>query len=379
MPSSCLIGHKQAEMIPAKLAKQATLSPYFPLTMRHQKNHDLPISLESKVAFLRLAASYPDAGQRIEAIETHMSWVFLTETYAYKLKKPVQLDELDCRSLAARHYYCRQELHLNRRLAPHVYLGLVPLRLNASGHLQLGGQGPTVDWMVRMRRLPPEAMLDSAIKNARVIASDIDRIACRLCDFYHRCRRPSVAPVTFSRHLNEQIAHNYQTFITPHYGLLTMPVTMLCQSQTSWITKQQTVLAARIKEGHLVDGHGDLRPEHICLQEPVAIIDCLEFSARLRQVDCIDEIAFLALECEKLGAPALGTLLLQRYAALADDPPNAALIHFYQSYRAAIRARIAIRHLDEEKFRFSAEWRQRAIHYLQLAIDHQTNANALTN
>ena len=378
--SPYLIAHKQAEMIPAKLTKQAALSPYFyPPTMQHQASHDLPVSLESKVAFLRLTESYPTAGSRIEAIETHMSWVFLTDTDAYKLKKPVQLDELDCRSLESRHYYCQQELHLNRRLAPDVYLGLVPLCLDANGHLHLGGPGPVVDWLVRMRRLSPEAMLDAAIKNSRVSATDIERIACCLRDFYRRCVCPPVDPATFCSHLYEQIAHNQRALTTPHYGLLTIPVTMLCQWQSSWIANQQAVFAARINKGHLVEGHGDLRPEHICLQEPVAIIDCLEFSPRLRQVDCIDEVAFLALECEKLGAPDLGTLLLQRYTVLADDWPDPALVHFYQSYRAAIRARIAIRHLDEEKFRFSPEWRQRAMHYLQLAIDHQTNANEIAH
>ena len=120
----------------------------------------------------------------------------------------------------------------------------------------------------------------------------------------------------------------------------------------------------------IVEGHGDLRPEHVCLHPRIAVIDCLEFSRELRIIDAVDEVGFLALECERLGAPELGRILLRAYIENTGDSPAVALLGFYQSFRAALRARIAIRHLNEEKFRYSAEWRRRALDYLDLAQRH---------
>lgn len=129
-------------------------------------SHRMP--LEAKVAFLQRAASFPEGAGRIEAIETHMSWVFLTERHAYKLKKPVRTDFLDYGSITARGRHCEAEVGLNRRLAGDVYVGTVRLVANPTGTLQLGGEGRTVDWLVKMRRLPAPARLDDAIAKGGV-------------------------------------------------------------------------------------------------------------------------------------------------------------------------------------------------------------------
>ena len=126
----------------------------------------------------------------------------------------------------------------------------------------------------------------------------------------------------------------------------------------------------RAKAGRIVEGHGDLRPEHICLERELPIIDSLEFSRDLRIADTADELAFLALECERLGATDFGNLLLRTYSEISDDWPNISLIHFYKSCRASLRATVAIRHLNEETFRFSPEWRRRTKEYMQLAQEH---------
>jgi aminoglycoside phosphotransferase family enzyme len=130
------------------------------------------------------------------------------------------------------------------------------------------------------------------------------------------------------------------------------------------------LLDERVRAGRVVEGHGDLRPEHVCLRDPVAVIDCLEFSRELRVIDCIDELGFLALECERLGAAATGSALLHRYSELSGDWPPAPLLHFYQSCRASTRALIAARHQLDEKFRHSPHWGRRAQQYLQLAEQH---------
>ncbi|MGB3777731.1 MAG: hypothetical protein WA960_05190 [Tunicatimonas sp.] len=127
----------------------------------------LPYALEEKVYFLSQSTPYPKPTKQVVTKETHMSWVFLTDRHVYKLKKPVKYDFLDYSTLSARRFYCKEEVRLNRRLAEPVYLGTVPLTVNGSAWLQLGGKGTVIDWLVKMQRLPNENMLDEAIRVVR--------------------------------------------------------------------------------------------------------------------------------------------------------------------------------------------------------------------
>ncbi len=328
-------------------------------------------SIESKVAFLRQPMSFPEATYRVEAIETHMSWIFLTDGYAYKLKKPVRNAFLDFYSIDARRYYCEEEIRLNRRLAADVYLGMVALSLDALGHMQLGEDGTIIDWLVKMRRLPVGRMLDYAIVHGSADAQDINRIAARLAAFYRSATPIAIDCNSYRERFQFEIECNQQELARPAYCLPVKQVQTLCAAQRAVLYTHQDLLDARAQAGRVVEGHGDLRPEHICLESPVVVIDCLEFSASLRIIDPADELGFLALECERLGAPEFGALLLQSYGEASGDWPNPVLLHFYQSFRASLRARIAIKHLDEEKFRYSYEWRRRAQIYLRLAESHQ--------
>ncbi len=328
------------------------------------------ITLESKVAFLRHPTSFPEPAYRVEAIETHMSWVFLTDSYAYKLKKPVCQEFFDFRTVEARHHYCQEEVRLNLRLAEDIYLGLVALSMDAHGHLQLDQHGTIVDWLVKMHRLPTRHMLDYVLKNGTASVKDIRRVAVRLADFYRNCPPIAIAPSTYQMSFLRNIERNLQELSRPIYQLSAAQIRKICQAQHAVADREQQWFKERVDAGKIVEGHGDLRPEHICLIPKVAIIDCLEFSRDLRIVDSVDELSFLALECEWLGATEPAAVLLRTYSELSGDQPDAALVHFYQSYRASLRARIAIRHLDEEKFRYSPEWRRRANAYLQLAEQH---------
>jgi aminoglycoside phosphotransferase family enzyme len=325
---------------------------------------------EAKVAFLREADSYPEPTWRVEVRETHMSWVFLTDRCVYKLKRPVRYERLDFRTLRARRFYCQEELRLNLRLAPDVYLGLVALTIDRGGRLALGGMGEVVDWLVRMRRLPAERMLDYMLPHALVTEADLLRLATRLVAFYRGLPPEPVSPEGYRLRLLRRVLTASRELSRDQYELPAAQVRALCQAQTAVLQRIGALLDERVRAGRIVEGHGDLRPEHVFLGEPLAIIDCLEFSRDLRIVDCADELGFLALECERLGVPAPGQALLQAYARLAGDVPAAALVHFYQSCRAGTRAMIAARHLLDEKFRHSPHWWHRASRYLQLAEDH---------
>ena len=200
--------------------------------------------------------------------------------------------------------------------------------------------------------------------------TDIWRVAARLAAFYHSCAPYPIDPAEYRSRFLRQINGNLHELTLPAYHLPVAQVNGICLAQRTILRQMAVLFDERVQAGKIVEGHGDLRPEHICLKPPVAIIDCLEFSRDLRIVDAADETAFLALECERLGAAKLGALLLNNYSEISGDKPDTILIHFYQSYRASLRATLAIRHLNEEKFRYSPQWPRRAKEYLRLAEQH---------
>ena len=259
-------------------------------------------TLEQKVAFLRQSGAYAHAPAAVTDRETHMSWVFLAGDKVYKLKKPVRFPYLDFSTLALREAACRAELRLNRRLAADVYLGVASLNAAPRG-LSIGGEGKVVDWLVVMRRLDESQTLEHAIGNDRVQTWQLDRLAATLVNFY-RCATPVMLRPEI--HLNDWhagLAYNRRVLLDPRLGLPAGLVRRIDGVQRRFLARHADVLARRVRRRCIVDGHGDLRPEHIFLGDPVRIIDCLEFNPRLRAVDPFDEIAFLSLECERLGAP----------------------------------------------------------------------------
>ncbi len=326
--------------------------------------------LDAKVAFLREAASYPESTYRVEAIETHMSWVFMLDDYVYKLKKPVRYELLDFRALAARRFYCEEELRLNLRLAPDVYLGLVPLTVDRHRHLELAGGGAVVDWLVRMRRLPAEKMLDYALLHHALPEGDLLRLSKHLAAFYLALRPEPVTIEHYRARFTRLVAAVAEQLLDDEFELPGALVEAVARAQHAVLRRIGALLDQRVHAGKIIEGHGDLRPEHVYLGVPLAVIDCLEFSRKLRIADVADELGFLALECERLGAGATGVALLHSYSLLSGDNPPAVLIHFYQSCRASMRSLIAARHLLDEKFRHSPHWLRRARLYLQLAEEH---------
>lgn len=332
--------------------------------------HRTTPGLEAKVAFLRVPGNYPEPTFRVEALETHMSWVFLLDHHVYKLKKPVRHELLDFRTLAARHRFCLAEVKLNERLAAGIYLGLATLTCNRRGHLAIDGRGSVVDWLVRMRRLPAERMLDYALVHGTLADDDLRRLAARLVAFYRGLDPEAVDRAAWRERFRLQIEANRRGLASPLYGLPSGHVRQLARDQHAALDRLAALLDQRVLSGCIVEGHGDLRPEHVFLGDPVAVIDCLEFSRMLRLGDPADELAFLAMECERLGSRVAGQTLLQEYATLSGDAVPGELLHFYQSCRAGTRALIAARHLLDARFRHSPHWMRRAGQYLQLAEEH---------
>lgn len=253
--------------------------------------------------------------------------------------------------------------------APWVYLDVLALRQVADGTIRAFGDGTIVDWLVMMRRLPAALMLDQLLARSEAREDHMRRIAEVMAAF-HASLPPAVHdPALYARRLAQELEECERRLCDPELAFQAGLVHPVCGQLRSFMRRHEDVLAARVRAGRIVEGHGDLRPEHVWMGSPPAIIDCLEFSLPLRTLDCADELGFLALECERSGAPELGRLLLVHAAeAMGDAPPQ--LLDFYQALRACVRAGLALWHLKEPRYRSAPMWRERAGHYLELAAAH---------
>lgn len=324
-------------------------------------------SIADKLRYLSDPSAYPHAPSTVNVVETHMSYVFLAGDKAYKLKKPVRYPFLDFSTLDARERNCREEARLNRRLAADVYLGVLPLTYSAAHGLALGGDGAIVDWLVEMRRLPQEAMLDRLISDGRLTEARIDAVCDTLADFYRRADRSSIVAKDYALRFFREQEKNRDILMRRDFALDHGRTPILLDLLDARLAASRSLLEERAATGHVVDGHGDLRPEHICLCEPIAIFDCLEFNAELRQVDPFDELAFLGVECALLGARTLGAQLIDKVARRLGCEAPRQLVSLYAAWRAVLRARLSIAHLLDETPREPAKWEPLAARYLDLA------------
>lgn len=328
------------------------------------------------LALLKQKSTYSEQPERIDIIETHMSWVFLTKSIVYKLKKPVHYDFLDFSTLAARKKFCAEEVRLNRRLAKTVYLGMVPLVVDANGRASIGevdnGLGnneetEVVDWLVKMRRLPANRMLNYMIQQHCLMLGDVKKLAQRLAEFYQGNMSIKVSADDYLEQLQQAVKVNFLELLKPKYGLPVGLIEKIQDFQFDVLENYAELFVQRVKQGRIVEGHGDLRPEHVCLEYEPVIFDCLEFSPKFRTVDCVDELSSLSMECELLGAPEVGEELFLSYESMTGDKPSELLVCFYKSYRACVRARLAILHVQELEKVVWPKWQHRAERYLLLA------------
>lgn len=324
-------------------------------------------SLADKVRLLSTASAYPHGPTDLTVKETHMSWVFLAGDRVFKLKKPVRYPYLDFSTLEAREHFCREEVRLNRRLAPGIYLGVRLLTRSPAGNLVLDGSGEVVDWLVEMQRLPAECMLDSRLKAGAVGEADVTRLAAVLADFYRTTEHPAVGPDVPFMHFAAEMGGNRSVLMRPEFCTGQPDVEALLDRVEASLMSSRDRLAERGRSGHIVDGHGDLRPEHICLSAPIVIFDCLEFNPDLRLVDPFDELSFLSMECAFLGAAWVGPNLIPRVADLMGEKVPHDLMGLYTALHAVLRARLSLAHLLDPVPREPAKWMPQAKRYLALA------------
>ncbi len=336
-----------------------------PLTdVRQQRAIILPL--------LSSPAGYVPAASKVELIETHISWVFLTDHRVYKLKKAIDLGFVDYRDPALRRAMCDEEVRLNRRLTDEVYLGVMPITQAADGVLALAGAGEPVEWVVTMRRLAAADAADQRLAHGDLLPDHVERIAERLVDFYRKCVPAALSAGDYRPHFEKRIRDNLAVLADKKRDLDATLVERVHGRQLQYLSLARAEIYARAEGMRIVDGHGDLRPEHIFLSRGphgirCDVIDCVEFSAELRMVDVADELAFLAMEFHRMGAVWVGQQIRRDYERRNGDPIPDALFDFYQSYRACVRAKVAVLRGDQVDEELLQEHRRQAKEYLELA------------
>ena len=295
---------------------------------------------ELDIRLLGRPAAFPHPTATVSVVETHISLVFLTETHVYKTKKPVRFPFLDYSTLERRLAACHDEIRVNRRLAPHVYLGVLPIT-RCGDTLCINGTGEVVDYCVEMIRLPEEQLLDHRIAEGLGSVRDIDRLIDVLVPFY-KLNVSSLEQRQFASPsaITGAVRENVQTMEPLLPTVDTRILQRIRSSQWQYVAIHRETLLERIDAGAVVEGHGDLRPEHICMMDPPVVFDAVEFSESLRTADVVSELAFLAMECDFLGAHHLGRHLLESYQCRSGSHFPRHLFAFYQAYRATVRAKV---------------------------------------
>jgi len=309
----------------------------------------MPASLP--IATLRDALSTPDAyphdPDQVTLEQTHISIVAIVPPRVYKIKKPVDLGFLDFSTLEQRRHYCEEEVRLNRRLCVDTYEGVAPIVKTDEGLRVDPEPAPdadaVVEYAVQMQYLDPSCFLDERVRQDAATTADVDRVARTLCSFYtDRTSTPEVAEAGWIENLRVSFDENFEQ-TAEHVGTaLSRPAYEALRYYTDRFFDHHAALFHRRRaEGRIVDGHGDLRLEHVHLtNERVCIYDCIEFNERFRHLDVANDVAFLAMDLDMHGRPDLAHRLVHRVATALDDPEIPALIDFYKCYRAYVRGKV---------------------------------------
>lgn len=287
--------------------------------------------------------AYPWRPDMVDRVETHVSWVFLAGDRVVKIKRPVDLGFVDHTTLEARRQSCEDEVRLNRRLTDGVYLGMVPIA-RENDELVVDGPGEPVEWATLMRRLPADRMLDALLETGAAPHDVAERLADRLVGF-HQHGSPQCGGTP------EQQANDAMSVVIDNLDELQplmverpfgAELGMIDAAVRTFVTEREDLLLQRARDGWIREGHGDLRAEHICLEQDgaVQVFDCVEFSKPLRCADVASDLAFLLMDLDRLGASRddVGHVLVRYRDAGVDLPP--ALVGLYWIHRALVRAKV---------------------------------------
>ena len=303
------------------------------------------VELSYLVEALSDPRAYPDSPARVEMAQTQMSLVFMTDEYVYKLKKPVDLGYLDYTTLDKRLFFCHREVELNRRLCPDVYLGVIPVTRDGEG-IAIDGTGETIEYAVKMRRLPRKAMMDVLLVEDRVSPQMIVRVAEKLADFHRAAETISgsgdlqTIRTNTEENFNQTRAYVGRTISPEQYQ-------RIVESTKGFIKGNARLFGRRVSDGRIRDCHGDLHAAHICFVDGVCIYDCIEFNDRFRYCDVAAEVSFLAMDLDRYRKPELSRTFVDAYVDRSGDRQLPDLLAFYKTYFAYVRGKVEGFKLDD--------------------------------
>jgi len=321
-------------------------------------------------AFFR-PESYPHPVTQIEMIQTHASWVFLAGPFAYKFKKPVDFGFMDFSTLAKRQYFCQQELKLNRRFAPALYLNVLPVYQHG-GVFNLNGPGDIVDYCLKMARFEQSGLLDQKLAHGELDAQWMDDLACDVARFHAQVQinnnRGFDHAVLLAEHIDDNLA-----IAARHIGPAIEPGVLKALrifSDTA-MNEKKAALQQRQRERHIRHCHGDLHFRNITLiNGKPTLFDCIEFNDAYRIIDTMNDVAFLVMDCDAHGRSDLGMRFLSRYLEHCDDYAALELLPLYLFYRASVRGKVACIMADEiAEEEQQPQW-QEARRYFDLALTY---------
>jgi aminoglycoside phosphotransferase family enzyme/predicted kinase len=289
------------------------------------------------------AGFYPQRPSSVEVRQTHISCVFLAGDFVYKLKKALRFSFLDYSTLEQRYRFCQEEVALNRRLTPRVYLGVFAIMRRGEGFALAPNPAQrfdpeAVEYAVMMRRLPDERSLERLVRTGGIDPAGMRRIAFVLAKFHAGAARDRSMEYGSAEAIGHSIVANLEEcrpFVGDTIG--EREFNSISRFNRTFIENHRKFLDGRARDGMVREGHGDLRSEHICVQEEIDVIDCVEFSQRLRYADIASDLAFLLMDLDRLQAPALGHHLLRAYLDEIGDSGLVRLLNFYKCYRATVR------------------------------------------
>ena len=307
-----------------------------------------PITCQDKLRSLSRREAFPLPVDSVEVRQTHISEVFLGGTVVYKVKKRVKLPFLDFSTTQLRHHFCKEEVRINSPWAPGVYLGVVPVTV-WNNEYQFEGDGPVVDWAVKMCRLPESDTLRSRLNRGELERRDLQCVARRIADTHRRSTpvhgddaRHAVRSFCSQLNDNWQFAEQLPEHIIDR-GVLAK----IRSCSEHWLSCCDDLLTTRAQQGQIREVHGDLRLEHVFyfpqLPPPndIVILDGIEFDPGLRRIDVVADIAFLTMELSFLGRHDLAHAFADAYFADSDDPTGRSVLPLYAAYRSAVRAKVA--------------------------------------
>ena len=301
------------------------------------------VAQERLVSALRDAAASDAGGGSVAVIETHISHVLLTGQFAYKIKKPVGLGFVDFRTLESRRFYCEEELRLNRRLAPELYLDVVAITGSVAAPT-LCGSGPAIEYAVKMREFPQDALASRVLARGELSGALVDALAAQVAGFHRAAAVASAegrfgAPDTILR-LALQNFHQLRP-------LLANPADIKALAKLAEWTRGQhatcaQAMARRREQGFIRECHGDLHLGNIAILEGKPIIfDCIEFNEEMRWIDVMSEVAFTVMDLKERGRADLAQRFLNAYLEISGDYDGVSVLRFYLVYRAMVRAKVS--------------------------------------